>query len=41
MLVERDGRLACSDRGFLLLDGMLERIADAATASFDKVPGRP
>jgi oxygen-independent coproporphyrinogen-3 oxidase len=41
MLVERDGRLACTERGFLLLDGMLERIADAATPSFDKVPGRP
>jgi hypothetical protein len=41
MLAERDGRLACTERGFLLLDGMLERIADAATASFDKVPGRP
>ena len=41
MLVERDGRLACTERGFLLLDGMLERIADAACASFDKVPGRP
>ena len=41
MLVERDGRLACTERGFLLLDGMLERIADAASASFDKVPGRP
>jgi oxygen-independent coproporphyrinogen-3 oxidase len=32
VLVERDGRLACSERGFLLLDEILERLTAAAGA---------
>lgn len=38
MLSERQGRLACTESGFLLLDGILERLA-AAADSFDNVLG--
>ena len=33
----RSGRLACTERGFLLLDGILDRLASVAPAPFDKV----
>lgn len=39
LLVEAGGRVACTERGFLLLDGILERLADAGSPSFDKVSG--
>jgi hypothetical protein len=35
VLVERDGRVACSERGFLLLDEILERLTAAAGIAGD------
>jgi hypothetical protein len=41
LLVERDGRLACTTRGFLVLDGILERLAaDAPKAAAAPGGGR-
>lgn len=39
LLVEQGGHLACTTRGFLVLDGILERLAEPA-ATFDNVMGR-
>ncbi len=40
-LREGDGRLACSERGFLVLDGMLDRLAGlAGLATVDSIRGR-
>lgn len=39
LLVERDARLTCTERGFLVLDGILERLAEGTPAA--GVPPRP
>ncbi|HYO46569.1 MAG TPA: coproporphyrinogen-III oxidase family protein [Gemmatimonadota bacterium] len=40
VLAEREGRLACTGRGFLLLDGILERLTGAAGAPARDVASR-